>query len=69
MERLKATEKDDEGFWLIPCPEIEYAEVSVNRCAGNFTKGIWMCNFMQRASMGLDGAEVECLWPNPRAIG
>lgn len=63
---LKATRKDDEGFWLIPCPKIEYAGVPVYNCAGSFVKGKWICDFVQSASMGLDSAEVECLWPNPR---
>ena len=78
MEILIAERKDDEGFWVIPCPkraeEVEHAgpswaargRVAVYVCIGSPIRGIDTCPHMQVGTTGVIGAEIECLWPEIR---
>ena len=69
MKTLIAKRKDDEGFWVIPCPkrskEVEHAgpSVAVYVCIGSLIRGIDTCPHMQVGTTGAIGAEIECLWP------
>lgn len=78
MKMIIAKKRDDEGFWLIPCPK-EGKEVPDYVCAGSFVRGKPTCNHVQTVLIERffrreprsrrAGTKVECLWPEEMKEG
>lgn len=65
MKVIISKRKNEEGFWLILCPK-EGKEVPDYVCAGSFYRGVRTCAHVQAASIGPEGAQTKCLWPEER---
>jgi len=74
MKTLNAERRDEEGFWLIPCPKKREefqrnkiiqlrVEVPDYQCIGSFVRGTETCKHLQSGSVGPEGAQMKCLWP------
>lgn len=77
MKTLNAERRDEEGFWLIPCPKKREefqrnkiiqlrVEVPDYQCIGSFVRGIETCKHLLRGSVGPEGAQMLCLYPDER---
>ena len=74
MKTLNAERRDEEGFWLIPCPKKREefqrnkiiqlrVEVPDYQCLGSFVQNVQTCEHLRSGTVSVEGAEMKCEYP------